>query len=154
MNRSQWLDTWLKIKDRFPNWQPSKTEAEDWCIGLRVYTPELVDQVGRWVAQNYTSKIPALKWYIKECEKRKQANRVAKMPTSRDDTDRQQKEYEDRREYVMSKLEATSIEDLRSATIDVLKEWGHIISKPQSANPREWKQTLRAMVFGKIYGEE
>jgi len=154
MNKSQWLDAWLKIKDRFPNWQPTKTEAEDWCLALRVYTPDLVDQVGRWVAQNYTSKVPALKWFIKECEQRKRAERVAKMPTNKDDTEQQRKEYEERKKYVIEKLEQTSIEDLRSATIEVLSKFGHIIARPENGKPREWKQTLRGLVFQNLYGDQ
>jgi len=150
MNKSEWLETWAKIKDRFPNWQPSKTEAEDWCLGLRAYDLETVGDVGRWVVQNYTSKTPALKWFIKECEKRKretQMNNATPEPTWKDVRDRFEKE----REQSIVRLEAVPIDELRDATVAVLKKHGNFVKKPEDASVREWKNTLRSLVYCELF---
>ena len=154
MNITEWNETWQRIKDRFPNWQPTATESEDWCMGLRVYNPKMVESVGHWVSTTYSSKEPKLAWYIRECEKRKRELNISNSPTFRDDNENRLQEYEERKEIVITRLENTAIEELRKATISVLKDHGHLISKPTSGNPREWKQTLRAMVYQEIYGGE
>ena len=154
MNITEWNDCWQRIKDRFPKWQPTATEAEDWCMGLRIYESAAVESVGHWITKKYSSQEPKLAWYIRECEKRKRAIRASNSTTFHDSSEDLRKEYEERKELVISKLESTTIEKLREATISVLREQGHIISKPSSGNPREWKQTLRAMVYIKLYGEQ
>ena len=70
MKQSDWMESWSRIKKRYPKWQPSDVETEDWCIALRVYEKEMVEDVARWVRQQYTSQIPAIKWFIIEIEKR------------------------------------------------------------------------------------
>ena len=153
MNIKEWNETWQRIKDRFPNWEPTKTESEDWCLGLKIYSVEMVEAVGHWVTTKYSAKEPKLAWYIRECEKRKKKHRISVVPSFHDDIKDKYKEHEQRSEFIISKLEKTSLDELRVATVAVLREFGHLISKPPSGNPREWKQTLRAMVYLKIYGE-
>ena len=153
MNITEWNETWQRIKDRFSNWEPTKTESEDWCLGLKIYKKEMVESVGHWVASTYSAKEPKLAWYIRECEKRKKKRRTSNAPSFQDDMEGQYKEHEERSEFIISQLEKTSLDELRVATVAVLREFGHLISKPPSGNPREWKQTLRAMVYLKLYGE-
>jgi hypothetical protein len=152
MNIEEWNETWQRIKDRFSNWEPTKTESYDWCLGLKIYKKEMVESVGHWVASTYSAKEPKLAWYLRECEKRKKKRRVLNVPSFKDDMETQYKEHEERVEFIISELEKTSLDDLRVATVAVLREFGHLISKPPSGNPREWKQTLRAMVYLKLYG--
>lgn len=153
MNKSQWLNAWAKIKNRFPQWEPTATESEDWCITLRVYTTEMVDEVGRSVRMNYTAKIPQLKWYINECEKRKREYRInhaPAAPTWQDVRD----EFEKEREESISRLEEVPIEELREATVAVLKKHGELVKKPDDGNVREWKNTLRSLVYCHIFKKE
>ena len=154
MNITEWNETWQRIKGRSPNWRPTKTETEDWCLGLKSYPAEMVESVGHLLAKKYSSKEQKLAWYIIECEKRAKAKMVSSTSTFFDDTQTQFKEHQERSEQVIAKLESTPIEILREATIAVLMEVGHLISKPPSGNPREWKQTLRAMVYLKLYGDK
>jgi len=154
MNISEWNETWQRIKDRFPKWISTATEAEDWCMGLKIYEQEMVESVGHWITKTYSSEKPKLAWYIKECETRRRNQRIATAPTFHEGNEKDFEEYLKRREFIIQKLEATPIEKLRETTISVLKEYGHIISKPESENPREWKQTLRSLVYSKIYRKE
>ena len=152
MNIKEWNETWQRIKDRFPNWEPTQTESEDWCMGLKIYQIEMVESVGHWIAKNYYAKEPKLAWYITECEKRNKKHRTSNAPSFQYEMETQYKELEERNEFIISQLEKTSLDELRVATVAVLREFGHLISKPPSGNPREWKQTLRAMVYLKLYG--
>ena len=153
MNKIEWMETWTRIKDRFPNWRPTTTEAEDWCIGLRVYEQETVECAGQQIVKKYSSEKPKLPWFVKECEKRKQMDKMfnaAPEPT----WDDLREAFSDERKKTIEKLEAVPIERLREATISVLKKHGNIIKKPSDANVREWKNTLRSMVYCEIFREE
>ena len=154
MNFTEWTETWKRIKDRNPDWQPTKTESEDWCMGLKVYQQQLVEEVGRWIPTQYSSKEPKLAWYIRECQRRKKNDMTENARAFNENSDEELREFEERKENVISKLEGTPIEMLREATISVLAKYGHLIRKPENGKPREWKQTLRAMVYNEIYGEK
>lgn len=154
MNIKEWNETWKRIKDRFPKWQPTATESEDWCMGLRVYEPKMVEQVGHWVSATYSSKEPKLAWYIRECEKRKHEQKRIQAEISKPSIEDDRAKYEREKEAVIVKLEETPIDQLRNACIAVLQKHGNLISKPENGNPREWKSTLRSLVHIEIYGGE
>ena len=146
MNITEWNETWQRIKDRFPNWQPTATESEDWCMGLKVYPEKMVEAVGHWVSTTYSSKEPKLAWYIRECEKRKSEEIQSNEPEYEEVWKLHKLEYELQREAMLRNLEESSLDDLREACIKVLEKSGHLISKPTSGNPREWKPTLQSLV--------
>lgn len=152
MNITEWNDTWQRIKERFPNWQPTATEAEDWCMGLRVYDTKMVESVGHWVSITYSSKEPKLAWYIRECEKRKRAEKQKLAEIAKPNFEDERAKYEREKEEVILKLEATPIDELRTACISIMKKHGNLISKPENGKPREWKSTLRSLVHIEIYG--
>ena len=153
MNITEWKICWGRIKKRYPKWQPTDVEVEDWCLALRVYDSDMVEDVSRFVRQQYTSQIPTIKWFILEIEKRLKKLREVTLDKNKIDPDAEWEEHQKAKEEVIKRLENTSIDELRAATVEVLKEFGHLITKPTSANPREWKPTLRAMVYIKLYGE-
>ena len=150
MNKSEWLETWARIKDRFPNWQPSATEAEDWCLALKIYTCEVVDNAGRSVAQNYASKTPSLKWLILNCEKQKRESRINNAPPEPSWQDVRDA-FDKEREQSITRLEAVPLDELRTATASVLRKNGNLIKKPDDANVREWKNTLRSLVYCELF---
>ena len=152
MKKIEWMETWMRLKGRFPSWQPSEVEAEDWCIGLRVYSVEMVEDVGRWVKSNYSSNTPAMKWFIVECEKRKRDD-LAQQRIEKEVIVDVRAEHEAQKETTIEQLENTDIDKLRSACRKVLKRYP-FVAKPKCGNPREWKNTLRSMVFLEIYGDD
>ena len=152
MNKSEWMETWQRLKGRFPSWQPTEVEAEDWCIGLRVYGMDMVEDVSRFVKTKYSSNTPAMKWFIVECEKRKKDKLAQQRIQKQVDVD-DRAEHEERREKTIERLENTDIDALRSACRKVIDRYP-FVSKPTCGNPREWKNTLRSMVFLEIYGDE
>ena len=152
MNKTEWMETWQRLKARFPSWQPSEVEAEDWCRGLRVYKKDMVEDVSRWIKGNYSSNTPAMKWFINECEKRKR-DLTAKNQQEVATKGESREEYESKKEATLQKLEDTDIDSLRTACRSVMNKYP-FVAKPTCGNPREWKSTLRSMVFLEIYGDE
>jgi hypothetical protein len=154
MKQLDWMETWGRIKKRYPQWQPTEVETEDWCIAFRVYEKEMVEDVVRWVRQQYTSQIPAIKWFIVEIEKRKEAHKQYQIEKNQPSIEDEHAEHDMQKEAVLVRLEETSMDELRTACISVLKRYGKLISRPTSANPREWKPTLRSLVHIELYGNK
>ena len=152
MNQSEWGETWQRLKGRFPNWQPTAVEAEDWCMGLRVYPVEMVEDVSRWVKTKYSSNLPAMKWFIVECEKRKNQELASRRIQKEIQVDHRE-DHELKREATIERLQNTDIDALRSACRKVMDKFP-FVAKPTSGDPREWKNTLRSMVFLEIYGDK
>lgn len=152
MNQNEWGETWQRLKGRFPNWQPTSVEAEDWCMGLRVYPAKMVEDVSRWVKTKYSSNLPAMKWFIVECEKRKNQELASRRIQKEIQVDHRE-DYKAERELTIQRLENTDIAELRSACRKVIDKFP-FVAKPTSGDPREWKNTLRSMVFIEIYGDE
>ena len=153
MKHSEWIESWCRIKDRFPNWTPTQIEAEDFCRGLIVYDMEMVEDVGRWIVKTYSSNIPRLAWYIKECEKRKKDLKQMNPPTQAVESF-DFEEHDAQQETIIQRLEGVSTDELRNAYQSVMKKFGHLISKPEDGNVREWKQTLRSQVHLELFGEK
>lgn len=152
MNHKEWIETWTRLKGRFPNWQPTAVEAEDWCMGLRVYPVEMVEDVGRWVKSNYSSNTPSMKWFIVECQKRKNQDIASRRVQKEVQVD-QREDYKAERESTIQRLENTDIAELRSACRKVIDKFP-FVAKPTCGDPREWKNTLRSMVYLEIYGDK
>ena len=127
-------------------------EAEDWCMGLRVYPVEMVEDVSRWVKTKYSSNLPAMKWFIVECEKRKNQELASRRIQKEIQVDHRE-DHESKREATIERLQNTDIDALRSACRKVMDKFP-FVAKPTSGDPREWKNTLRSMVFIEIYGDE
>ena len=153
MKHSEWLDSWKKIKERFPKWNPTQTEAEDFCRGLIVYKEETVEDIGQWIVKKYSSKIPRLAWYIRGCERRKRQAIHMKAP-HRGFESLDVDEHEAQKEKILQRLEGVPKDDLRNAYQSVMEKHGHLISKPEDGNVREWKQTLRLLIHHELFGEK
>ena len=154
MTHEEWIKSWTRIKERFSSWQPTQTEAEDFCMGLRVYSAKMVEEVGQWVVQNYSSKEPKLAWYIRQCEARKKEMAQANEPDSSLERQIENENFDVKRKRMMARLEETPVEDLRKGLTLVLQKYGNILTKPDSPNPKEWKVTIRALVHLVLYGGE
>jgi len=153
MRQIEWMETWVRIKKRYPKWQPTDVETEDWCRALHVYTKDAVEEVTRWVRQNYTSQIPSIKWFIVELEKQKRKERQDKRESQNVQVD-ERGEHKKLSEETIERLENTDIEILRSACKSVLDKYGNLITKPENGNPRDWKNTFRSLIHQEIYGEK
>ena len=152
MIQSDWMETWGRIKKRYPKWQPTDVETEDWCIALRGYKKEMVEDIARWVRQQYTSQIPTIKWFIVEIEKRIKESKAILSEQNQISPDEEWEAHEVEKEKALQQLENTDIDKLRDACRYAINKYGNIISKPESGNPRDWKPTLRATVWKYLYG--
>jgi len=155
MQKSDWTEVWHRIKNRFPHWQPTQVEAEDWCRALTYYDKDIVEGAGVEVVKRYSSNTPRLAWFIKICEKEKKERfkKLTFMAQQMEKTAAEMRaEYDQEKERQIQRLEATSVDELRSACVKVLGKYGHLISKPENGNPREWKQTLRGLVHCELFG--
>jgi len=153
MQKDEWAETWQRLKDRYPEWNPKQTEAEDFCMGLKIYPYKMVEAVAFWVARNYSSKTPKLAWYIRKCEEIKKRNIPERIDTSDlqrkkecDDNDKSRKE-------ALERLVSTDVTDLRKAFAVVRDEYGHLITIPENGDVKTWKNTFRSLMYLEIYGE-
>ena len=154
MIREQWYETWIRLRERWVEWNPNKIEAEDWCLGLLRYKPELVEDVARHIASTYSSKIPRLAWLLRECEKRIReesiVNRLDATPDYHVDVD----EFDKQKEALIQRLEQVPINELREAYKKAMAKYGGLISVPDDGNPRNWKSTLRGAVYSELFGNQ
>ena len=153
MKKIEWSEIWTRLRDRFPEWKPTKVEREDWLLGLRVYSTQQIEEAGRHISRKYSSTIPQLAWYIRHCEKQKKEQRIQNAPEPPNPWTLDAGEHERQKEAAIKRLEETPIDDLRTACVSVLKKHGHLITKPESGNVRDWKQTLRGLVYCELFGD-
>lgn len=151
MRREQWGETWQRLRERWSEWTPSKVEAEDWCLGLLRYSPELVEEVARHVASSFSSNTPRLAWMLRECEKRRvavlDAVQLTKPPEHHVDED----EFLKQREIAFKQLEEVPVDDLRKAYQKAIEKYP-MISRAEDGDTRNWKSTLRAAVMSELRG--
>ena len=153
MQKDEWTTTWVRLKDRYPEWIPKKTEAEDFCMGLRVYPYEMVEKVAFWVSQNYSSKTPKLAWYIRKCETLKKEKIPQKLDTSAEDRRKELDDFDNKKEEALERLIGTDVTDLRKAFSVVRDQYGHLVSVPDNGDVKTWKNTFRSLVYLEIYGD-
>lgn len=154
MNQEEWLECWNTIRERFPEWKPTQVEREDYYLGLRVYKKEMIEIVGRWIKKTYSSTTPKLAWYIRESERIRKEDRMKNTPSDQSAWHLDKEQFDKEREAALIKLEQVPINDLRNATISILKKHGNRISKPENGNVRDWKQTLRGLVYCELFGKD
>ena len=152
MNRTEWHETWQRLRERWSEWTPTKVEHEDWCLGLLRYSQELVEEVARHVASTFSSKTPRLAWMLRECEKRVREESITrqldKHPHFHIDAD----EFNAQKESGIKRLEETPIDELRAAFDRAKVKHGDLLQRPTDSNPRNWKQTVRAAVLCELKG--
>ena len=147
MNREEWGGLWKRMRGRWPEWEPSTVEVQDWAAGLVMYDAPLVEDSARVVAMSYSSRTPRLKWVLDECERRRMiilkdaAREAGDTPSWQIDSE----SHEQKRQATIDKLTATPIEELREAVRQVVKEH-RFVKMPKGGNIEEWPPTLRAMV--------
>ena len=153
MKKIDWMESWGRIKKRFPNWQPTDVEAEDWCIALRVYDKDQVEDVSRQVRQQYASQVPAIKWFIVELEKRRktQAHDMF-IDQSQEDVEREKQEIEAEKELHTQQLEVLPVEKLREGVRYAIYKYPNFLEMPKNGNVREWSPWLRAVVWTHLLG--
>jgi hypothetical protein len=153
MNRTQWMVTWQRLRQRWGEWTPTKVEEDDWCLGLLRYSPELVEEVARHVASTFSANIPRLAWVLRECEKRRVAaihvGQESKPPDHHVDED----EFLKQREIAFKQLEDASVDDLRKAYQKAIEKYP-MITRAEDGDTRNWKSTLRAAVLSELKGVE
>ena len=63
-------------------------------------------------------------------------------------------EHEAHKEKTIQRLEGVPTDELRNAYQSVMEKHGHLISKPDDGNIREWKQTLLSQVHLELFGKQ
>ena len=153
MNRTEWYETWQRLLERWSEWTPSKVEAEDWCLGLVRYSPEMIEEVARHVASTFSSKTPRLAWMLRECEKRRVAAIRVVQESKPQDHHVDEDEFLKQKEIAFKQLEEAPVDDLRKAYQKAIEKYP-MISKAEDGDTRNWKSTLRAAVLSELKGGE
>ena len=153
MNRTEWHETWQRLLERWSEWTPSKVEAEDWCLGLLRYSPEMIEEVARHVASTFSSKTPRLAWMVRECEKRRVAAIRVVQESKPQDHHVDEDEFLKQKEIAFKQLEEAPVDDLRKAYQKAIEKYP-MISRAEDGDTRNWKSTLRAAVLSELKGGE
>ena len=153
MNRTEWYETWQRLLERWSEWTPSKVEAEDWCLGLLRYSPEMIEEVARHVASTFSSKTPRLAWMLRECEKRRVAAIRVVQESKPQDHHVDEDEFLKQKEIDFKQLEEAPVDDLRKAYQKAIEKYP-MISRAEDGDTRNWKSTLRAAVLSELKGGE
>tara|TARA_R110000824_G_scaffold294669_3_gene483060 strand:- start:1077 stop:1547 length:471 start_codon:yes stop_codon:yes gene_type:complete len=152
MNRTQWMQTWKRLRQRWGEWTPTKIEEDDWCFSLLRFSPELVEEVSRHVASTFSSNIPRLAWVLRECESREQEETITRQLDGKQGFHIDADEHETQKEESLKRLEDTPIDELREAFDKAKTKYGELIQRPENQNVREWKSPVRAAVLSELKG--
>lgn len=157
MNNDEYRKFWERFLGRYPDFKPTKEQTEDWRRELQFMDPYVIEAAVATVVKEKSSIIPRLPWLV-DAYKRIQQQRsddirgksTNKKPWEMSDEDKQA--IRDERGAHLQQLKDTNIDNLRTATITVLKKYGKVIKKPKDGDVEGWSSWLRAAVWCELYG--
>jgi len=157
MNNDEYRKFWERFLGRYPDFKPTKEQTEDWRRELRFRDTYVLEAAVATVVKEKSSIIPRLPWLV-DAYKRIQQQRsddirgksTNKKPWEMSDEDKQA--IRDERGAHLQQLKDTNIDNLRTATITVLKKYGKVIKKPKDGDVEGWSSWLRAAVWCELYG--
>lgn len=157
MNNDEYRKFWERFLGRYPDFKPTKEQTEDWRRELRFRDPYVLEAAAATVVKEKSSIIPRLPWLVNAYNRitQQRANDVREKSTNNkpwEFTDEDKQAILDEREEHMKQLKDTHIDNLRTATITVLKKYGRILKKPEDGNVEGWSIWLRAAVWCELYG--
>ena len=108
------------------------------------------------VVKEKSSVIPRLPWLVNAYYriKKKRTDDIRDKSTNNpwEFTEEDKQAILDEREAHLQQLKGTHIDDLRSATITVLRKYKKVLTKPEDGDVEGWSKWLRAAVWCELYG--
>ena len=156
MNNDEYRKFWERFLGRYPDFKPTKEQTEDWRRELQFMDPYVIEAAVATVVKEKSSIIPRLPWLVDAYKRIKQQRsddmRVKSNNNPWEFTDEDKQEILDEKKALLQQLKDTNIDNLRTATITVLKKYGRGLTKPEDGNVEGWSSWLRAAVWCELYG--
>jgi hypothetical protein len=154
MNNEEYRKFWERFLGRYPDFKPTKEQTEDWRRELQYKDPYMLEAAVATVVSEKSSIIPRLPWL-------EQAYRRINKDRAKEVQDNTNKPWEftiedeqailNERKIHLQQLKDTNIDELRTATMTVLKKFSKVLTKPKDGNVEEWSLYLRAAVWCELY---
>jgi hypothetical protein len=147
---------WERFLGRYPDFQPTKEQTEDWRRELRNKDPHILEAAVSTVVAEKSSQQPRLPWFINayyQIRRDRAEKKHQEKPQDWHIPEEDVKAIEIERKETLRKLQDTHIDDLRTATMAVLKKYGSVLDKPKDGKVEGWSTWLRAAVCIELYGD-
>tara|TARA_R110000824_G_scaffold6213_2_gene28739 strand:- start:118 stop:600 length:483 start_codon:yes stop_codon:yes gene_type:complete len=156
MNNDEYREFWERFLGRYPDFKPTKEQTEDWRRELQFMDPYALEAAVATVVKEKSSVIPRLPWLVNAYYriKKKRTDDIRDKSTNNpwEFTEEDKQAILDEREAHLQQLKGTHIDDLRSATITVLRKYKKVLTKPEDGDVEGWSKWLRAAVWCELYG--
>jgi len=153
MTGEEYRSFWEKLLGRYPEFNPTKQQTEDWHRELNHKDAGLLESTVATIITKFTSNVPKLPWLINTYNNiSNERSRDKSIGLPRDD-----REYtydmllQERAEHIRQ-LQETDIEKLRQATRTVIKRYKPIVKMPKDGDIENWSPWLRAAIWCNLYG--
>jgi len=153
MNNDEYRKFWKRLLGRYPEFNPTKQQTEDWHRELNHLDRDLIEASVSTIIKKYTSGVPKLPWIINTYYSIKE-DRVREQSSVQERRlcDQSWEEILEERRQHTQQLKDTDINDLRNAVATVVKKYKPIIKMPNDGDIETWSPWLRASVWCNLYG--
>jgi len=154
MTSEEYRSFWERLLGRYPEFNPTKQQTEDWHRELSHKDAGLLEATVATIITKFTSNVPKLPWLINTynniSNERARSESKNGMSDSISD-DNYDEILQERAEHIQQLLE-TDVDKLREATLHVLKKYSRVLTMPKDGNVETWSSWLLASVWSHLYG--
>jgi hypothetical protein len=145
----EWAETWRIICQRWPEWEPTDMERDDWRRAFAKFNPEWIREALLRVKMRYSSRVPQMAWVKKYWHEVKAEHREPSPDAS-------ESQYASMQDHIQSvnrdkaatyqrleKLGADELQNIRSVIF--ADSWGERYELDElnnSDNPRDWTMPM------------
>ena len=152
MTSEEYRSFWERLLGRYPEFNPTKQQTEDWHRELNHYEPSLLEAAVATIITKFTSNVPKLPWLINTYNNIKNERTRSNTGVTTKETDEELESIKEEREAHIKQLQETDIDKLREATLHVLEKHNRVLTMPKDGNVETWSPWLRASVWCNLYG--
>ena len=153
MTNEEYRLFWERLLGRYPEFNPTQQQTEDWHRELNHKDSGLLEASVATIITKFTSNVPKLPWLINTYnnisnERASEKQNGLSKDVCDDDTDEILRE----RAAHLHQLQETDIDKLKEATLIVVKKYKSVIEMPKNNEIESWSTWLRAAVYCELYG--
>ena len=152
MTDEEYRSFWERLLGRYPEFNPTKQQTEDWHRELNHKDVDLLEATVATMITKYTSPAPKLPWVINIYNNIKNERTPNNSELTTKENDESIKSITEERESHIMQLQETDVDKLREATRHVLNKYPAILTMPKDGNVETWSPWLRASVWCNLYG--
>jgi len=153
MTDEEYRGFWERLLGRYPEFNPTKQQTEDWHRELNHKDAGLLEATVATIITKFTSNSPKLPWLINTYNNiSNERSRDRSTGLTRDDHGYSYDILLQERAEHIRQLQETDIDKLKEATLTVVKMYKPIIEMPKNNEIENWSIWLRAAVWCNLYG--